>query len=187
MATDEELFREWQGGKADALATLVQHYHAPLVGHLYRLLGDAHLAEDLAQDTFFRLVRNARSYRYPQPFLPWLYRIARNLALNYQESAYHRYVDLVADLPETLIDDADPQAWVERQERQADLMGALARLSFEQREVLSLRFGQELSVKETAAILAMPAGTVKSRTFSALRLLRTCLEPTSRKPTERRF
>ncbi len=119
MTTNEELFREWQSGKADALTTLVQRYHAPLVAHFYRLLGDAHLAEDLAQDTFFRLVRNARSYRYPQPFLPWLYRIARNLALNYQESAYHRYVDLVAELPETLMDDADPQAWVERQERQA--------------------------------------------------------------------
>src|SRR5260370_6570363 len=127
MATNEELFQEWQSGKADALATLVQRYHAPLVAHFYRLLGDAHLAEDLAQDTFFRLVRNARSYRYPQPFVPWLYRIARNLALNYQESAYHRYADLVADLPETLIGDADAQAWVERQEplaRPAQLPGA---------------------------------------------------------------
>jgi hypothetical protein len=44
MATDEELFREWQSGKAGALATLV--------AHLYRLLDDAHLAEDLAQETF---------------------------------------------------------------------------------------------------------------------------------------
>jgi RNA polymerase sigma-70 factor (ECF subfamily) len=164
MATNEELFQEWQSGKADALTTLVQRYHAPLVAHFYRLLGDAHLAEDLAQDTFFRLVRNARSYRYPQPFLPWLYRIARNLALNYQESAYHRYVDL-----------------------QADLLNALAHLSFEQREVLSLRFGQELSVNEAAEVLGVPVGTIKSRTFSALRLLRTYLEPTSLQQTERRF
>ena len=187
MATNEELFQEWQSGKADALATLVQRHHAPLVAHLYRLLGDAQQAEDLAQDTFFRLVRYARSYRYPHPFLPWLYRIARNLARTYQESAYHRYVDREADLPETLINEADPLAWVERQERQADLLNALAHLSFEQREVLSLRFGQELSVNETAKVLGVPAGTVKSRTFSALRRLRTYLEPTSRKPTERRF
>lgn len=186
MATDEELFREWQSGKADALATLVQHHHAPLVAHLYRLLGDAHLAEDLAQETFFRLVRNARSYRYPRPFLPWLYQIARHLALNYQESAYHRHVDLAAELPETLIDEDDPQVWVERQERQVDLLKALSHLSFEQREVLSLRFGQELSVKETAEVLKVPVGTVKSRTFSALRLLRTHLEPTSLPQTGRR-
>jgi len=40
MATGEELLREWQSGKADALATLVQRHHAPLVAHLYRLLAD---------------------------------------------------------------------------------------------------------------------------------------------------
>ena len=186
MGTNEELFREWQSGKAGALATLVQRHHAPLVAHLYRLLGDAYLAEDLAQDTFVRLVRHAHSYRYPQPFLPWLYSIARHLALDYQQSAYHRQVDLQADLPEMLIDDADPQAEVERQERQADLLAALAHLSLEQREVLSLRFGQELSVKEIAAVLDVPAGTVKSRTFSALRLLRTYVEPTSLQQNERR-
>ena len=186
MATDEELFREWQNGKASALATLVQRHHARLVAHLYRLLGDAHLAEDLAQETFFRLVRDVRSYRYPHPFLPWLYRIARNLALNYQESAYHRHVDLIAELPESLIDDANPQVWVERQELHANLLKALAHLSLEHSEVLSLRFGQELSVKETAEVLGVPVGTVKSRTFTALRLLRTYLEPTSLQETERR-
>src|SRR5260370_42462234 len=108
----------------------------------------SHWDDYMAKAHFCRWVCDTSSYRYPQPFFPWLYRIARNLALNYQESAYHRYVDLQADLPETLMDDADPQAWVERQERQADLMGALAHLSFEQREGLSLRFGQELSVNE---------------------------------------
>src|SRR6266849_10346612 len=99
MATDEELFREWQSGKADALTTLVQRHHAPLVAHLYRLLADAHLAEDLAQETFFRLVRNASSYRYPQPFLPWFYRIARNLALHYPLRACRRDVQLPAAPP----------------------------------------------------------------------------------------
>jgi RNA polymerase sigma-70 factor (ECF subfamily) len=186
MVTNEELFREWQSGNAGALATLVQRHHAPLVAHLYRLLGDAQQAEDLAQEAFFRLVRNASSYRYPHPFLPWFYSIARRLALNYQQSAYHRYVDLQAGLPETLIDDADPQTWVEQQELHIDLLKALAHLSLEQRELLSLRFGQGLSVKETAAILDVPAGTVKSRTFSALRLLRTYLDPTALQQTERR-
>jgi RNA polymerase sigma-70 factor, ECF subfamily len=186
MATDEELFQEWQSGIADALATLVQRHHAPLVGYLYRLLGDAQQAEDLAQETFFRLVRHASSYRYPHPFLPWLYSIARNLARDYQGSGYQRHVDPNAELPEMLIDDADPQIWVERQELQADLLNALTQLSFEQREVLSLRFGQQLSVKEIADVLDVPAGTVKSRTFSALRLLRTSLELTVLPQTERR-
>src|ERR1700736_3208205 len=168
MVSNEDLFREWQSGKDSALATLVQRHHAPLIAHLYRLLGDAQQAEDLTQETFFRLVRHARSYRYPRPFLPCLYSIAHHLTLNYQQSAYHQHVDLRAEVPETLVDDSDPQTWLEQQELQADLLRALSRLSLEQREVLSLRFGQELSVKETAEVLDVPAGTVKSRTFSAL-------------------
>jgi RNA polymerase sigma factor (sigma-70 family) len=157
------------------------------ISNTSRTLGQfVYIIADLVQETFFRLVRNARSYRYPEPFLPWLYSIARYLALNYQQSAYHRHVDREADLPQTLADDVDPQVEVERQERHADLLKALGHLSLEQREVLSLRFGQELSVKETAGVLGVAAGTVKSRTFSALRLLRAYLESTTLQQTERR-
>jgi len=182
MAADEELFQEWQFGSVAALETLVQRYHAPLVAHLYRLVGDAHLAEDLAQDTFVRLVRDAHAYRYPRPFWPWLYTIAHHLAQSNHASAYHRHVELRADLPETFAPDPDPAEWLERWEQHHDLQKALAQLNFEQREVLSLRFGQERSIKESAAVLGIPAGTVKSRTFTALRLLRMYLEqetPTS--------
>ncbi len=186
MISDEALFHQWQRGDTDALATLVRRHHASLVAHLYRLVGDAHLAEDLAQETFFRLVRHAHSYDAARPFLPWFYRIARNLAASSQESASRRPVALEADMLETLIDESDPPAWVERQERQADLLVALEKLSLEQREVLSLRFGQELSVKETARLLAVPTGTVKSRTASALRLLRATLAPAPAWPEERR-
>jgi RNA polymerase sigma-70 factor, ECF subfamily len=90
MTTDEDLFREWQGGSAGALEALVRRHHAPLLAHLVRLGGDVHLAEDLAQETFVRLVRDARSYRYPRPFLPWFYTIARNLARTQWQSAYRR-------------------------------------------------------------------------------------------------
>ena len=176
MLTDEEVMRAWQRGDVEMLETLVQRYHAPLVAHLYRVLGDMHLAEDLAQETFLRLVRDGQSYRYPRPFRPWFYAIAHHLACNYQASAYARHVEVRAELPETFARDPDPAEWFERWEQHHGLRQALAHLSQEQREVLSLRFGQELSIQETSAILSIPPGTVKSRTFTALRLLRTSLE-----------
>ncbi len=179
MTADEELFREWQKGSAAALEVLVQRYHAVLVAHLYRLVGDVNLAEDLVQETFVRLVRDAQAYRYPRPFLPWLYTIARHLALNAQTSAYHRFVDLRAEVPETFANEPDPADWLDRWEQYQGLQKALAQLSFEQREVLSLRFGQELGVKEAAEALGVPVGTVKSRTCTALRLLRLFLEQAS--------
>lgn len=177
MTADEELFREWQGGSAGALEALVRRHHAPLLAHLYRLVGDRALAEDLAQETFLRLVREVHAYRYPRPFAPWLYTIARNLARNHWQSAYHRRVAVGADPAAARVGAPDPAAWLERAEQREGLRAALAALSFEQREVLSLRYGEELPVVEAAARLGLPAGTVKSRTFAALRRLRALLAP----------
>jgi RNA polymerase sigma-70 factor, ECF subfamily len=176
MITDEELFRAWQHGDAGALETLVQRYHAPLLAHLYRVLADRYLAEDMVQETFIRLIRDAQSYRYPRPFRPWLYTIAHHLASNYHTSAYARRVELRAEMPTMQSREPDPAEWFERWEQHHGLRKALTHLSIEQREVLSLRFGQELSIQETSAILSIPPGTVKSRTFTALRLLRSHLE-----------
>ena len=176
MLTDEDLFRAWQHGDAGALETLVQRYHAPLLAHLYRVLADTYLAEDLAQETFIRPIRDARSYRYPRPFRPWLYAIAHHLACNHHTSAYARRVSPRAEMPDLQAREPDPAEWFDRWERHHNLRTALMHLSMEQREVLSLRFGQDLSIPETAAILSIPSGTVKSRTFTALRLLRSYLE-----------
>lgn len=179
MTSDEELFRQWQRGNVDAFETLVQRYQRPLLSHLYSLVGSAQTAEDLVQETFVRLIREVQSYRYPRPFFPWLYTIARNLALNELASAYHRHVELGMALPEASTRESDPEEAVERWEQQQDLQRALVSLSFEQREALSLRFSQELSVKEVAELLGIPVGTVKSRTFQALHRLRQYLETTS--------
>lgn len=183
MLTDEDLMRAWQGGDIEALESIVQRYHGPLIAHLYRVLGDTHLAEDLTQETFIRLIRDARSYRHSRPFRPWLYAIAHHLACNHHVSAYARHVELRSELPEIYAREPDPAEWFERWEQYHGLQKALARLSLEQREVLSLRFGQELSIQETATILSIPSGTVKSRTFTALRLLRTYLEEADRTDT----
>jgi RNA polymerase sigma factor (sigma-70 family) len=177
MISDEELFRQWQKGNAEALETLVQRYHRVLLAYLYRLVGHAQIAEDLLQETFVRLVREAQSYHYPRPFAPWLYTIAHNLALNEHASAYRRHIELGQPLPETPTSHLDPSELVERWDQHDELQKALVSLSFEQREVLSLRFGQEMSVKEVAHLLGIPVGTVKSRTFQALRILRQYVEP----------
>lgn len=176
MTSDEDLFREWQQGSAGALEALVRRHHAPLLAHLARLTADPHLAEDLTQETFVRLVREAQSYHYPRPFMPWLYAIARNLVRNHWQSAYHRHVQSGTETIEMPGSDPDPSEWLERIERREGMQAALAHLSFEHREVLSLRFGQEMSVEETAAALGVQPGTVKSRTFNALRRLRGRLE-----------
>ena len=181
MVADEELLREWQSGSASALEALALRHHAPLLAHLIRLTGDIPLADDMVQETFIRLVREAHTYRYPRPFKPWFYTIARHLVLNHWQSAYHRHVNVSSEAAsgERRSDDPDPADWIERLEWHAGMQTALAQLIVEQRDVLSLLFGQELSVEEAAAVIGVPAGTVKSRTFTALRRLRDILEQTS--------
>jgi len=187
MIPDEDLFRAWQQHDAGALTALVQRHHAPLLAHLTRLIGDVHLAEDLVQETFLRLVREGHTYRYPSPFLPWLYTIARHLAHNYWRSAYARRVETRRDWPEVVEQASGPVEWLVEWEQRQDMQSALATLTFEQREVLSLRFGQEFSVEATAHVLGLPSGTVKSRTFTALRRLRAALTDTqSASDSERR-
>jgi RNA polymerase sigma factor (sigma-70 family) len=173
MTCDEDLFR------AAALEILVKRYHAPLLAHISHLVADMQSAEDIVQETFVCLVRDAQAYRYPRPFLPWFYTIARRLALNYHTSAYRRHIDLGAPIPETEADEPDPAAWLERWEQHHELRRAISNLSFEQREILSLRYGQQFRVKEIATLLSIPEGTVKSRTFHALRQLRQLLEQQS--------
>lgn len=178
MIADEDLVQEWQQGSAGALEALVQRYHAPLLAYLARLTGDPHAAEDLAQETFVQLVREAHTYRYPRPFKPWFYTIARHRARNDWHSAYRRHEEVASlvasvDRPSH---EPDPAEWLERLEQRQGFYTILAALSFEQRDVLSLRFDQELSVAETAAVLGVPAGTVKSRVFTALRRLRDLLQ-----------
>src|SRR5215470_20048147 len=121
MTSDEELFREWQQGSAGALEALVQRHHEPLLAFLTRLTGNAQIAEDLAQETFLRLVRDGHSYRYPRPFLPWLYAIARHLARNVYHSAYACRVELGREVPEQADVNPDPPEWLERWERREGL------------------------------------------------------------------
>ena len=177
--TDEELMRALQAGDRAALAPLVRRYHRPLMAYYYRLSGDYHLAQDLAQECFFRLVSRARQYRYPEPLRPWLYRMATNIWRDHVRSAPYRQGRAVLPL-ETAGAVAAPgpplEETVIRRVLAQDALAALRRLPAHYAEVLALRFGQDLTVPEIAAALDLPEGTVKSRIFNGLRRLRALMD-----------
>lgn len=177
MLTEEELALKLQYGDRNALAALVKHHHSPLIGFFYRMTdGDRTLAEDLAQETFVRLMRAIHRYEYPRPFKPWLYAIATNLARDHYKRAETRYhVDAEpdqlhqhpAELPEETLTAADDARQV---------VEAITSLPDHQREVVILRYYQELSLAEIAEALNIPVGTVKSRLSLGLRRLKIVLE-----------
>lgn len=176
-ASDEHLFEAVVGGDMPALTILVERYQQELTGYLNRLVGaDWALAQDLAQETFLRVLRQPTT-RGERPFRPWLYTIATNLARDHFKSGAARLsAPLAAEQESALVDAAPgPEDYALRSEQRAALVIALNLLSVDYRAVLWLRFYAGLSLAEIAATLDVPLGTVKWRLFTGLQRLRSVL------------
>jgi RNA polymerase sigma-70 factor (ECF subfamily) len=170
------LARSIQRGEAEALNTLVERHHSPLLGFLYRLTGgDRALAEDLAQEAFLRVLRSIEQYAHPRPFKPWLYAIATNTARDYFKRADTRYTDSMAEDFDSPADDP-PDAHLLAAEDARQVAAAMAALPDHQRETVVLRYYQDLSLNEIAEALDVPVGTVKSRLSLGLKRMREMLE-----------
>jgi len=178
---DEELMARVARGDREALVALVERYNAPLLGYLYRLVGgDRALAEDLAQETFVRLLRPA-GYQPGRAFRPWLYAIATNLARDHAKSATVRRqaTPVSEDALLALCDRSpSPEEQALRAEDASRIATAVGALGSEYREVILLRFYHGLSLAEIAEALAIPLGTVKSRLSVGVRRLRALLGET---------
>jgi RNA polymerase sigma-70 factor, ECF subfamily len=162
-ASDEQLAQQLQQGDRAALSVLVERHYDPLLGYLYRMTrGDRSLAQDLAQETFLRVLRGISGYVSPRPFKPWLYAIATNLARSHYTSADLRRTDNSGEEDDYSSEDAPDAALLEAAEAQA-VIRALDGLPVAQREVIVLYFYQSLSLKAIADTLDIPLGTVKSR------------------------
>ena len=179
--SDEVLMGEVMAGKTMALAMLVERYHAPLLGYLYRLThGNRPLAEDLVQETFLTVLQQ-KGYQPGRSFKPWLYAIATNRARDHFKSAAVRQRWRSSDEEESLLQIYDSAAGPEEQalagEQGSEVRAALAQLGEEYRVVLLLRFYQGFSLQEIAETLHIPLGTVKSRLSVGVHRLRSVLTP----------
>ena len=79
---DVKLMLKFKAGDRSAFEALLDKYHAPIINFIYRFLGDKTESEDFAQEVFLRIYRSASNYTPQAKFSTWIYRIAKNLALN---------------------------------------------------------------------------------------------------------
>jgi len=175
--SDEQLLEKVIAGDMAALATLVERYQHVLTGYLDRLVGaDWALAQDLAQETFVRVLRQ-HATRGDRLFKPWLYAIATNLVRDHLKSSATRLSTPLAPEHEVWIFDEvpGPEEYVLRGEQRSALVDALNLLGMEYRTTLWLRFYCDLSLQEIADTLGIPLGTVKWRLSTGLRRLRSLL------------
>lgn len=158
---------------ADLVRLLYAEHADALYGFCVRYTGDPQRAEDVVQEVFVRAWRSlSRLDLASRPVRPWLLAVARNLLtdLHRAEGSRPRLVDDAA-LAEVPAEDE-----LERAVESWRVAAALQQLSPQHREVLVQTHWCGRSVAETAALLGIPPGTVKSRTYYALRALRLALE-----------
>jgi RNA polymerase sigma factor (sigma-70 family) len=177
--TDEELMGRMAHGDLNAMGLLFERHHGRVLSLCHRMTGDAHVAEDLAQECFLRVLRYASSFRGEAAFSTWLYRLTRNVCLDHlraDERARSSKEELgrehVAPEPRSTVLEIRLEA----------LRRALYALPPEKREVLVLSRYEGLSYAEIAEVCETTVGAVKVRAHRAMRELRRRFEELEQMP-----
>lgn len=171
-------------GDVDALSELISRYQNRLYRYLLRLVRQPAEAEDLFQQTWVRVVEKIRSFDPSKNFDAWLFTVARNLAFDHLRRIRPESLDepgpndFSAETPAERLPSNAPGAFdrVLERERASHLAAALTDLPVIYREVLALRFEEEMKIEEIAQVLGAPLSTVKSRLRRSLEQMRQSLD-----------
>lgn len=183
--SDRHLVERTLAGDSEAFARLHKRYYARVYRIALFRTRSVQDAEDIASETFVRAISHLRTYRFQgESIFPWLSRIASNLIADQgRRAAGVTMLSLdgggsegVRALIEGLPGDApDPHTLAERQETQAVLRAAIAKLAPDQAEAVLLRFGADLPLKDIAEAMGKTEGAIKSLLHRALVNLRRSL------------
>jgi RNA polymerase sigma-70 factor, ECF subfamily len=159
----------------DLLDRLIEHYQHRLMRYLTYLVGNRQTAEDLFQDTWLRVLERGAQYKPEHNFSTWLFSIARHLAIDHlrREKPVSLEVEGDDEIPIAVPLSSAPSAFdrVAGLEQSEQIFAALANVQVEYREAIVLRFHEDLSLDEIAAVTRAPLGTVKSRIYRGLNAL----------------
>lgn len=179
--TEETAIAGLKRGDSRALEGVMGQYQHRLYRFLLRLTQDPAAADDLFQLTWLRVMEKIGRYDARRQFTPWLFAVARNLAIDYLRQRREISLDVpqdsgIAPSERITATGLDPLEQLLEFERGALLASAIAELPVIHREVLTLRFEEEMKLEEIAEISSIPLSTVKSRLLRAMQSLRGRLQ-----------
>jgi RNA polymerase sigma-70 factor (ECF subfamily) len=182
--TDDSGMREIARGLRESdvavLQMLVEQYQNRLVRYLVYVLGRHEDVDDLVQETWLRVMERGKSYDGRSRFEPWLFTVARHLAIDLVRRRHDVSLDAEEDGKPLVMAPASqgpsPFALAARTEDAERLVGALQELRPVYREALVLRFMEDLSLQEIAAVVGAPVPTVATRIYRGLAALRPRME-----------
>jgi len=180
VAVDSEAVR-LRRGDPQALVSLLERYQHRLYRFLVRLVHEPATAEDLFQMTWMRVAENCRRFDPNRGIEPWLFSIARNLAIDYLRRARPESLDEPLPSGDSRAEmiagkQASALEMLMGEQRTSRLIGAIGELPSIYCEVITLRFEEEMKLEEIAEVLDIPLSTVKTRLRRALDALRGKLE-----------
>jgi RNA polymerase sigma-70 factor (ECF subfamily) len=167
-----------QAGDRAAFHDLVEVYQRRLTYYVHRLIGDAEQSRDLLQDVWIEVFRRFAGLRSPAAFRVWLYRVAHHRAIKHlrRKGVEARAEEVIVDAIDELV--VDEHALLENAELVHHAMG---QLTLDHREVLTLRFLEDLSIHEIAEVVGCSEGTAKSRLHYAKAAMRKIIEQEQRR------
>lgn len=177
LTMNRDQIRRARQGDAAAWETLVHEHQTAIFRLAYLFMGDAHEAEDVAQEALIRAYQRLDQYDADRAFRPWILQITANLARNRRRGIGRYWAALKRSAraePASAPTDIERSSW-QRQEAQA-LWQAVQQLRHNDQQIIYLRFFLEMSVNEVAETLDIAPGTVKSRLHRALERLRDVIE-----------
>lgn len=175
MMEELAIVQRAKAGDAAAFEELVNRYQNNVYRLALRMCGNAHDAEEVAQEAFVAAWRGLPSFRGESKFSSWLYQLTSNAAVDFlRREKRHRNTTPVEEQLE-LAADGTPQQDAETSEMRENLQKALLALTPEHRQIFLLRQMEQLSYEEIGQLLRLESGTVKSRLNRAKKQLRQIL------------
>jgi RNA polymerase sigma-70 factor, ECF subfamily len=159
-----------QRGDPEAVAAMMDAFGDRLLRAAFCLCRDLSQSQDLVQETFCRAIPALKGFRGDSLLYTWLYSVMRHLFIS--QARRQRPLFSLADVPDMAADDPGPEGRAEEESDRDRMADVLAALPAKHREILLLRFGEEMKLNEIAELLAIAPGTVKSRLHQALKGMR---------------
>jgi RNA polymerase sigma-70 factor, ECF subfamily len=183
LERDAELMLRVRDGDSASFALLLDRHRGPVIHFLYRMVQNQAVAEELAQEVFFRVYRSRESYEPTAKFTTWLFRIATHLALNWIRDGRHEKSresldgDTFKDGSQRQFADRGPTAEQSllKQARLAEVRAAIETLPDKQKAAVLMHKYQDMEYSQIAAVLSCSESAVKSLLFRAYETLRSRL------------
>ncbi len=176
MDNGESSYRRFLDGDDDAFVGIIKDYKDGLMLYLNTYVKNIHIAEDLMEDTFFRLVAKKPRFSGKSSFKTWLYAIGRNVAVDYVRKHTKTHEVSAEELSAVLSDETDVLKEYLKDEQKIILHKALGKINSDYSKVLYLIYFENFSITEAAAVIKKSYKQTENLVYRAKKSLKSQLE-----------